>query len=279
MVYVVGGEQSLHFRQLFQTAKLLGYNGEYVHASHGLVKLPGGNKMSARAGDVIGLNEVLDEAKQRSLSILQSHNSSIEGDELHELAEIIAIGALKFNDLSQNRRTDITFDWEKMLSFEGFSAPFLQYSAVRCFSILRKAKVFIDEEFVAPGILETMQPEDSSVLAGIENPIPEDEDNPLYADRIKLDQLALNLAPEIALAKKILRFSAAAQESAEKLEPHHLAKYLFELAGEFNRFYAECSVLNAEEPSRSARLYLTKKTGKTLKQGLYLLGIKTPKRM
>ncbi len=238
MIYIVATDQSLHFRQVFETAKLLGYTGTYIHVNHGMVRLPEG-KMSTRAGRSIGLDEVLDEAKQRSLDILTEHNTEFVGKEKEDLAEIIAMGALKFNDLSQNRRTNITFDWKKMLSFEGFSAPFLQYSAVRCASILRKAKPLQ----ISSSMINITQPE------------------------------------EITLAKKILGFQAAILESANTLEPHHLAKYLFELAGEYNSFYANCPVLKAEDTEKITRLFLTKKTSETLQQGLFLLGIKTPEKM
>mgnify|MGYP003834238483 CR=1 FL=1 len=128
-----------------------------------------------------------------------------------------------------------------MLSFEGYSAPFLQYSAVRCKSILRKENL-------------------SSA------PIPHDFSLPEQEEQI--------------LAKKILSFPRAVFEAEKTLEPHHLAQYLFELAGEFNRFYAVCSVLNAESDSiKYRRLFLTNLTGKTLEQGLFLLGIQTPERM
>jgi arginyl-tRNA synthetase len=238
MVYVVGNDQVLHFQQVFKTAHLLGLSGEFHHVRFGMVRLPEG-KMSARSGRVVEIDEVLNEAKNRSLEILRQHNSEFSGKELDELAEIIAMGALKFNDLSQNRRTDITFDWDKMLSFEGFSAPFLQYSAVRCASILRKA-----------GELHMTN-----------------------------DKLQIGHKAELSLAKKILGFPAVVLESADSLEPHHLAKYLFELAGEYNSFYANCPVLKAEGEEKKTRLFLTQKTGDTLKQGLYLLGIKTPEKM
>lgn len=239
MIYVVGNEQSLHFRQLFETARSLGYTGKWTHVGHGLVKAKEGGKMSSRSGSGVGLDEVLDEAYKKSLEILEGHSSEIVGGEREKLAEDIAMAAMKFNDLSQNRTTDITFDWEKMLSFTGFSAPFLQYSAVRCASILRKSGETVETQYLASLQHETEQ----------------------------------------KLAKKILDFANAVQASAIKLEPHHLAKYLFELAGDFNSFYAACPILNAEESEKNTRLFLTKKTGKTLKQGLYLLGIKTPERM
>jgi arginyl-tRNA synthetase len=212
---------------------------------------PSSGRKDERAMPVesVGLDEVLNEAKNRSLEILRQHNSEFSGEELDELAEIIAMGALKFNDLSQNRRTDITFDWDKMLSFEGFSAPFLQYSAVRCASILRKAG-------------ELHMTNDPAVPLS------------LGAGKLQIGHKA-----ELSLAKKILGFPAVVLESADSLEPHHLAKYLFELAGEYNSFYANCPVLKAEGEEKKTRLFLTQKTGDTLKQGLYLLGIKTPEKM
>lgn len=238
MVYVVGSEQSLHFRQVFATAQMLGFTGNWIHANHGLVRLPEG-RMSSRAGRTVGLDEVLDEAKKRALESLAEHNSETTGEEREELAEIIAIGALKFNDLGQNRRTDIIFKWEQMLDFNGYSGPFIQYSAVRCASILRKA-----------GKLQ-----------------------------ITNDKLQLNQPAELSLAKKIIRFPVVVMEAAERLEPHILAEYLFQLAGEFNVFYTQCPVLKADEKEQGIRLLLTKKSAETLKQGLNLLGIKTPERM
>ncbi len=240
MIYIVGNEQNLHFRQVFETARLLGYKGTWIHAGHGLVRLPEG-KMSSRAGRTVSLREVFDEAYKRSLESLQEHSSEIVGEEREDLAEIIAIGALKFNDLGQNRKTDIIFEWEEMLDFNGYSGPFIQYSAVRCTSILRKA-----------GLSEL---------------------------QITNDVLQIKHEVESSLAKKILRFPEVILEAAERLEPHVLAEYLFQLAGEYNSFYAKCPVLKADEPERSDRLFLTQKTAETLKHGLYLLGIKTPERM
>lgn len=238
MVYVVGNEQNLHFRQVYETARLLGFRGNWIHAGHGLVRLPEG-KMSARSGTVVSLEHVFAEAYKRAYESLEEHSSAIVGSEREELAEIIAIGALKFNDLGQNRKTDIIFKWEEMLDFNGYSGPFVQYSAVRCASILRKA----DEL------------------------------------KIKNYELKIEHEAELSLAKKILRFPEIVLEAAERLEPHVLAEYLFQLAGEYNSFYAKCPVLKADEPERTARLFLTKQTAETLKHGLYLLGIKTPERM
>jgi arginyl-tRNA synthetase len=238
LIYVVGSDQSLHLRQVFRTARMLGFTGKYTHVQHGMVRLPEG-KMSTRKGRVIGLQEVLAEAKQRVFDMLSKQNKTFPKEERENLSEIIAIGALKFNDLSQNRKTDITFDWEKMLSFEGFSAPFLQYSAVRCMSILKKEKG---------------------------NTTPNEE-------------MSFSYPQERTLATKILSFPNTVLESARTLEPHHLAKYLFELAGDFNKFYANCPVLRANDAIKKHRLLLTKKTGETLQQGLYLLGIQTPEKM
>ncbi|MCT4592489.1 MAG: arginine--tRNA ligase [Candidatus Gracilibacteria bacterium] len=139
LIYVVGSDQKLHFRQLIETAKMLGYKTKITHATFGMIRLPEG-KMSTRKGRVIELDEVLDEAENRACTILKERGVDFPDDELDILKTQIAMGAIKFNDLSQNRTHDIMFDWDKMLSFEGFSAPFLQYSHARARSILRKAE-------------------------------------------------------------------------------------------------------------------------------------------
>jgi arginyl-tRNA synthetase len=154
MLYVVGNEQSLHFRQIFETARKLGVKMEFDHISFGLVRLKDG-KMSARKGNVITTEEVFSEAISRVQNILSERVINLSQSQRDLLAENIAIGAIKFNDLCQNRATDIIFDWEKMLSFEGYSGPFLQYSYARAKSILRKAETI--GEFSFDGELEVFE--------------------------------------------------------------------------------------------------------------------------
>jgi len=241
MIHVVGSDQSLHFRQLFQTAKMLGLKPQCEHTSYGLVRLPEG-KMSTRKGNIVGLQEVLQEAEERVRQILKERKVDFSEEEKNALVHTLAVGAVKFNDLSQNRNTTVVFEWDKMLSFEGFSAPFLQYSYARARSIFRK-----DEE--------------------------------QGKTKFGASDLMLKEKPERQLAKKILDFPAVVLLAAEKRMPHFIAQYVYELAARFNHFYAECPILPAAEAEKKARLYLTEKMCETLKQGLYLLGINVPERM
>lgn len=142
LIYVVSHEQSLHFRQIFETAKKLGSHITCEHVSFGLVLGTDGKKFSTRKGNGVGLDEVFDEAKEKVAGIISERVDTFSNEEKQTLIAQIAIGAIKFNDLSQNRNTDIVFDWEKMLCFEGFSGPFLQYSHARAKSLLQKNEIY-----------------------------------------------------------------------------------------------------------------------------------------
>jgi arginyl-tRNA synthetase len=150
LVYVVGGEQKLHFQQVFQVLEMLGYHPEKVHVDFGLVSLKEG-KMSTREGRVIFFEDLLEEAHNRALDILREKRPELEPTERDKIAEVVGIGAIKFNDLSQTRVKNIVFDWDKMLSFDGDTAPYLQYSYARVQSILKKAGM--EPEF-NPGLLK-----------------------------------------------------------------------------------------------------------------------------
>lgn len=230
LIYVVSHEQKLHFQQVFSVARKLGARLDFFHASFGLVLGTDGKKFSTRRGNGIGLDEVLDEAEERTREKILEH----DGEVTPKLIQILSLGALKWNDLSQNRTTNIVFDWEKMLDMTGFSGPFVQYSAVRVKSIFRKHGV----DFRAPKTLE-------------------------FSDEA-----------EKTLAKTLLRFFSVVEKSAEEKTPHILAQFLFDLASDFNRLYAQCPI--AGNPTR---LLLTAKTGEVLETGLSLLGIKTPEKM
>ncbi len=139
-VYVVGNEQSLHFKQVFKTLELMGHSWakDCTHVSFGLITIPGIGKMSTREGTVIILEDVLDKAEELAEKIIQKKNPKLPNKK--KVAEMVGIGAIKFADLSQNRLRDISFDWDKVLSFEGDTGPYLQYAYVRCNSILRQTK-------------------------------------------------------------------------------------------------------------------------------------------
>jgi len=242
MIYVVGADQNLHFKQLAETSKMLGLKSKIKHVQFGLMRLKSG-KMSTRKGTSIGIEEVLEKAEEYTEKILQKKRiTSFSATEKKQLKKIISMGALKFNDLSQNRLKDIVFDWDKMLSFEGYSAPFLQYSYARGKSILRKSKINLKQNM----FFET----DSSWQK-----------------------------EEIELVKKILNFTEIVILSAEKLRPNILAEYLFSLAHYFNKFYARVKILSLPKKEKEMRLFLINKTCQVLKKGLYLLGIDAPDRM
>ncbi len=239
ILYVVGGEQKLYFRQLFKAAELLGSKAHCVHVPFGLIRLPMG-KMSTRKGNVIFLEDVLEEAISRSEAILEDRDLSAQ--EKREIAEIVGIGAVKFADLSQTRTKDVLFDWEKMLNMQGDSAPYLQYAYVRTQSLRRKAA--------------------GAMLAATPDP----------------DLLREPL--EIALLMDLARFPEAVESAARSYHPHLIANYLISLARDYSRFHKEVPVHKAETPELAAtRLRLSHMTGQVLETGLGLLGIDCPTRM
>ena len=237
LINIVGADQSLYFRQVFAAARACGADiQEMRHVSYGMVRLPEG-KMSTRSGRSIGLVEVLDMAEEKMAAELDARESAVTGEERQQLIRQLAMGAVKMNDLQRARQTDVVFEWEKMLSFSGFSGPGIVYAAVRCGGILQGA--------AAAGV----QPAEG-----------------LLAEE------------ELPLAKKTLGFSAAVQRSVDALEPHHLCRFLFEMATELHRFYANCPVQRGGEAG-PRRALLVQKTQQVLTQGLDLLGIEVPERM
>lgn len=231
ILYVVGEEQQLYFTQLFKTLELLGIKTRCEHIYFGLIILPEG-KLSTRKGRVIFLEDLIEEAIERAGSILEGRDLS--PDKKEHIATIVGIGAIKYNDLSQNRKKTVTFEWDKMLSLEGNSSPYLQYSYARARSILRKAPA--------------MQPVFQASLAGETD--------------------------EIRLIKKLARFPEAVCDAAQQFYPHIIANYLFELAQQFSSFYRTVSVLSAENESMvNNRLVLTDFFSTVMKTGLGILGI------
>lgn len=238
ILYVVGGEQKLHFQQVFKVLELLGYDpAKFVHVDFGLVNLPEG-KMSTRSGRVIFLEALIEEATTRAKQKLVDRE--YEGD-LDELARMVGISAIKYQDLHQPRQRSITFDWEEMLATEGNSSVYIQYALVRMRSILRKAET-----------------------------VP--EINPELANQL--------LEPEtVALIKDLARFPEKIQMAAKEYEPFHVADSLYEICQAFSRFYRACPILNSEEPLRSARLGLVQATAQVLENGMDILGIAKPEKM
>lgn len=238
--YVVGVPQQLHFRQLFDAAARWGKTGDFQHIEFGSILGDDRKLMKTRSGDNVGLIEVLEEAVERAAKAIAEKNPDLKGEEAAQIAEVVGIGAVKFAELSQNRLTDYVFSWDRMLALQGDTAPYLQYSHVRIRSIFRK----LDGPFNATGV-----------------------------------EIHLNEPAEIHLVRLLVRFGEVLPTILEDFRPNLLANYVLELARAFHSFFEACPVLKADEPTRSSRLALCELTSRTLKQGLYLLGIDVPERM
>ncbi len=238
--YVVGVPQQLHFRQLFDAAARWGKTGDFKHIGFGSILGDDRKLMKTRSGDNVGLIEVLEEAVERAAAVIAEKSPDLTGEEAAQIAETVGIGAVKFAELSQNRLTDYVFSWDRMLALQGDTAPYLQYSHVRIRSIFRKLDASFD-----PTACE----------------------------------IHLNEDAEIHLARLLARFGEVLPTILEDFRPNLLANYVLELARAFHSYFEACPVLKAEEPIRSSRLALCDLTSRTLKQGLYLLGINVPDRM
>ncbi len=249
VLYFVDNRQSLHFKQVFTLARLAGFvkpDEELSYMPFGTMLGEDKRPFKTRSGELIKLADLLDEAESRALSIVEEKQPQLSIDEKHRIARQVGIGAVKYADLSKNRTSDYVFSWESMLSFEGNTAPYLQYAYARIQSIFRK--------FQAQG-------GDLKLLHAI-------------------DALELNEIEEKRLALKLMQANDVLESVASSGYPHYLCEYLFELTQHYMSFYEQCSVLNAEgENIRSMRLYLCMLTASTLKLGLDVLGIETPDSM
>ena len=236
---VTGAPQILHFRQIFEIARREGYKADFRHITHGSILGEDRKLMKTRSGENVPLRELLDEACKRARKIIEEKNPDLsEGDKV-DIAQKIGIGAVKYADLSQYRMTDYVFSWDRMLSLQGNTAPYLQNAYVRIRSIFRKSG----------------------------EPPP------------KIDKLTLRDPSEINLAKSICQFAEIVPQVVNDFRPNIVANYLFELANSFHRFYEACPVLKSDEPVRGSRLALCDLSGRVLQRGLDLLGIKVPEKM
>jgi arginyl-tRNA synthetase len=211
------------------------------HVSFGTILGADGRPFKTRTGGTVRLVDLLDEAEQRAAKVIEEKDPNLPPEARAAVAHAVGIGALKYFDLSNDRVKDYKFDWDRMLSFEGNTAPYLQNAYVRIRSIFRKGGR-----------------EDFSPHAGITIREPEEK----------------------ALALALFQFSGVVDAVATSLEPHRMCTYLYELAAAFHKFYEKCSVLNADdEATRESRLALCDLVARTLKQGLDLLGIEVVERM
>lgn len=239
MLYVVGSEQRLHFRQFFKVLELMGYPWvkDCVHVDFGLIKFKEG-KMSTRAGRVILLEEVLKEAVKRAKEIIQEKNPDLPNKE--GVARQVGIGAVIFADLSSRRTRDVLFDWKEVLNFDGETGPYLQYTHARLCSVMRKYGKPVESE---------------------------------------VDFSLLKEKDEYLLVRKLELFPRSIASSAETCEPVILCNYLIELASTFNRYYNHHRIISKNEELTKARILLADCTRQVLRNGLYLLGMETPEEM
>lgn len=241
LIYLTDERQQDHFKQFFKITEMLGWDVEKYHIWFGIMRFADG-VFSTRKGNVIRLEQLLDEGKKRAYDIVNEKNPDLSVEEKDQIAEVVGVGAIKYADLSQNRQSPIIFEWDKILSFEGNTAPYLQYSYARIQSILRKA--------AAEG---------------------KEID---YSKEIKIEN-----KQERALADHIATFPMVVLKAAESFKPNIIADYLFELSKKFNSFYNSCPILNQEDDILYSRGLIAKVAGETIKEGLSLLGIKTLDRM
>jgi len=242
IIYEVGADQQLHFRQVFKTAKLMGWSPSdgMIHVAHGLIRWTTG-KFSTRKGDTIHLSDVIDKAMEKAEDVAKKSTvaKDLTNEEKKEMIESVAIGAIKFNDLSSDPRKDVIFDWDQIMSLDGDSGPYLQYTYARCKSVLDKTQIKEQKNI---------------------NEIPKNIND-----------------DEMALIKEFYRFEEKIVEASERFSPSVIAEYLLGVARKYNEFYAKNRIIDQKE--ETFRIFLTKTTASVLHTGLYLLGIKTVERM
>ena len=240
LIYLTDSRQQDHFKQVFKITDMLDWNIEKHHIWFGIIRFADAI-LSTRKGNIIKLEELLDEAHTRAYNIVNEKNSSLSEEEKQNIAEIVGTSSVKYADLSQNKQSDIMFEWDKILSFEGNTAPYLLYTYARIQSILRK----VEEQ------------------------------------GFDLKDIELNLTNnfERNLANHLLNLPISVLKSAETFKPNLIADYLYELSKKLNTFYNNCPILNQEENILKTRALLIKKTGEVLKEGLALLGISVLNKM
>jgi len=244
--YVVDVRQSLHFQQVFKTLELAGYEwaARCQHVPYEIVTLPGNVVMASREGTVVLLENLIREAIQRALQVVEEKNPELSADQKMEVARAVGIGAIKYPMLARENAKMVTFDWQAALDFNGQAAPYIQYAHVRANSILRKAGIEKPEDLPAP-----------------------------MAYQYSLAQA------EVQLIDLISRFPREVQRAAAELKPLHIANIAYDLAKAFTDFYNECPVLSVEEPMRSGRLRLVAASRQAIANALQLLGITAPEVM
>jgi arginyl-tRNA synthetase len=244
ILYVVGAPQQQHFQMVFAVAEMAGWLApprRAVHVAFGNVLGTDRKMLKSRTGESMKFVELLDEALERAAVAVDEKNPNLTHDERAEVVHTIGIGAVKYAELSTDRVKDYVFDWDRMLSFDGNTGPYLQYAHARICSIFRRAGI----------------------------------------DRasVRSTSIMIETPQERALALRLLAYPSAIDSTLETYSPHKLCTYVYELATDFTAFYEHCPVLKADEPLRSSRLAIADLTARTLQHALGLLGIDAPEQM
>ncbi|MBI6186554.1 arginine--tRNA ligase [Proteus mirabilis] len=244
VLYYIDSRQHQHLMQAWTIVRKAGYIPDSMSLEHhmfGMMLGKDGRPFKTRSGGTVRLTDLLDEAHERALTLIREKNPDMDEEELNNIARVVGIGAVKYADLSKNRTTDYIFDWDLMLSFEGNTAPYMQYAYTRVASIFKRAEI------------------DESALT---------------------QPISLTQPHEKQLALRLVQFDETITQVAREGTPHVMCAYLYDLAQSFSGFYENCPILSAEDDNvRQSRLKLARLTARTLKQGLETLGIETVDRM
>ncbi|MBU9980058.1 arginine--tRNA ligase [Proteus mirabilis] len=244
VLYYIDSRQHQHLMQAWTIVRKAGYIPDSMSLEHhmfGMMLGKDGRPFKTRSGGTVRLTDLLDEAHERALTLIREKNPDMDEEELNNIARVVGIGAVKYADLSKNRTTDYIFDWDLMLSFEGNTAPYMQYAYTRVASIFKRAEI------------------DESALT---------------------QPISLTQPHEKQLALRLVQFDETIMQVAREGTPHVMCAYLYDLAQSFSGFYENCPILSAEDDNvRQSRLKLARLTARTLKQGLETLGIETVDRM
>ena len=242
--YFTDARQILHFQQLFAAANKAGFADQSVKLEHhvfGSIQDSKGQPYRSRDGQIVLLEDLIQEGIARATEIVKQKSEHLDHALQSDIARQVAIGAIKYSDLSKNRINDYRFDWDSMLSLEGNTAPYLQYAHTRIASIFARAGLSIDD--------------------------------------VDMEAVSVDHPQEHDLSVRLLRFQEALDQSIAEFKAHHMCNYLYDLTVHFTRFYENCDVLTAAHGIRESRLALCARTAQTLRAGLNCLGIATPRRM